>query len=96
MNRRSALSLLLVLNAALLLASILSSDRPRTAEAQVPGGNSGFLCVTAKASGQAYDVVYLLDVPERKLHALYPASPQNRQLSYAQFRDLSKDLGRNK
>lgn len=95
MNRRSALSLLLVLNAALLLASLLSSDRGRKAEAQTHGGNSGFLCVTAKASGQAFDVVYLLDVPQRKLHAMYPTSPQNRQLSYAQFRDLSKDLARN-
>lgn len=94
MNRRSLLSLLLVINAALLLASLLSSDRDRRAEAQAPGGHSGFLCVTAKASGQAYDVLYLLDIPARKLHALYPTSPQNRQLSYAQFRDLKDDLAR--
>ena len=61
---------------------------------QVGGRSGDFISVTAKAAGQTYDVLYLLDVPARRLHAFYPDSPQARRLMEVPFRDLAADFGR--
>jgi hypothetical protein len=93
-RKRSFLTCLLGLNGLLAAVFLIGSLTSRPAIAQVGGGPGDTLCVTGKAGGQTYDVVYLLDVPSRKLHAFYPSSPQNRQLAYGGFRDLEKDLPR--
>lgn len=93
-SKRSLLAALLGLNGLLAAIFAVASLTSRPAWAQVGGGPGDMLCVTGKAGGQTYDVVYLLDVPSRKLHAFYPSSPQNRQLAYGGFRDLEKDLPR--
>jgi hypothetical protein len=88
------IALLLGLNGLLGLAFLAALAKPAPVLAQTAGRPGDFLCVTAKAAGQTYDVVYVLDVPARKLHALYPANAQTRQLLYAQSRDLDKDFRR--
>lgn len=95
-SKRSLLACLLGLNcilaAVFLVGSVTSSPQ---AFGQAPAvGSSNTICVTAKASGQTFDVVYLLDVQGHKLHAFLPSGPQTRQLAYGGVRDLERDLGR--
>lgn len=93
LSRRSMLLGLAGLNVLLVVALLAGALSSPSAFAQSPGGRPGdFICVTAKTAGQTYDAVFLLDVPARKLHAMYPANVQQKQLSYAQFRDLDKDF----
>jgi len=75
----------------LLLASVVHLPR---ALAQGGGRSGGFVCVAAKPAGQSYDVLYALDVPNRKLHAFRPDSQQGRPIVHAGFRDLAADFGR--
>jgi len=37
-------------------------------------------------------VLYVLDPTTQQLHAFYPGSPQNKQLTHAESRDLKKDF----
>ena len=93
LRKRSLVVLLaivnLILGAALLAGT--TSLPPAFAQAGIRPGE--FLCVTAKPSGQSYDVLYVLDVPSRQLHAFYPGLPQSKNLSQAKPRDLTKDFG---
>jgi hypothetical protein len=93
-TKRTIIGLLAGLNLVLLLALVLSLSWLPPAYAQArPGGRAGdYVMVTAKAAGQSYDVLYVLNVPERKLFALYPANVQTKQLAEGGFRDLSKDF----
>lgn len=94
MNRgKTCVVLLAGLNLLLLGLLILNSFGLPAARAQSGGGRPGdFSVVTAKAGGQSYDVVYILDRPARRLHALYP-TPRGGFTS-AQFRDLKADFNR--
>ena len=93
-GRRTILALLIGLNAVLGASLLLEMTSVPTARAQAGSPRGDFACVTAKPLGQSYDVFYLLDVRERKLHALYPS--RGRQLNYVQAppRDVAKDFGR--
>jgi len=67
------------------------SGPPAFAQGGVRPGE--FACVAAKAAGQNYDVVYILDRRGEKLHALHPARPgQPKKFAYAGFRDLKEDF----
>lgn len=93
-GRRTLLALLIGLNAVLGASLLLEMTSLPMARAQVGSLRGDFACVTAKPLGQSYDVVYLLDVRERKLHALYPS--RGRRLNYVQAppRDVAADFGR--
>ncbi len=94
MFTKRALTVLLVgINLILALALVLSVSSGSTALAAQGRSTGSFMCVTAKATGQTYDVVYLLDSRGEKLHALYPINPQFKKLGNAQFRDLKADFG---
>lgn len=91
-SKRSIIVVLAGLNALLalgLLAGIISLPR---AYAQ-SGRGGGFVSVSAKPASQAYDVVYILDRQQEKLHAFYPANAQSGKFLYGQYRDLKKDFG---
>jgi len=95
MTKRTAIALLAGANLlllALLLGSIVALPR---AFAQTGGRRNGFVCVTAKAAGRSYDVLYALDLSSRKLHAFHPASAQGKKVVHADVRDLAVDFGRN-
>ncbi len=93
-GRRTLLALLIGLNAVLGASLLLEMTSLPAARAQVGSPRGDFACVTAKPLGQSYDVFYLLDVRERKLHALYPS--MGRRLNYVQAppRDVAADFGR--
>ena len=93
-GKRSFITLLVVVNLLLLAALIIGSYPPATAFAQVAAGPGQFVSVTAKAAGQTYDVVYLLDVPDRKLYAFHPSRTRRDQLVPTAPRDLTQDFQR--
>ncbi len=92
-SKRPIITLLIVVNLCL-LTGLLSAliALPKT-YAQGGGRRADYLCVTAKPAGQSYDVLYVLDQSSQQLHAFYPGSPQNKQLSRAESRDLKLDFG---
>ena len=93
LTKRTLVVLLVVANLILGAALLTSTTSLPPAFAQAGLRSGEFLCVTAKPSGQSYDVLYVLDVPSRQLHAFYPGLPQSKNLTQAQPRDLSKDFG---
>ena len=94
LTKRSLVVLLIGVNLLLAAVLVIGSYSLPAAYAQTTARPGDFICVTAKTQAQAYDVFYILDVPHRKLHALYPSNIQTRQHDYAGFRDLSMDFGR--
>ncbi len=94
LTRRSGIVLLAGLNLFLLGLLIAGTYSPNAAFAQAGGRSGGFLTVTAKAAGQSYDVLYVLDVPGKKMHAFYPKRGQGRKYAYGKFRDLKADFER--
>ncbi len=92
LTKRFVIVILVGLNLLLLAALLIGSYSLPAAYAQGSTRAGDFACVTAKASGQTYDVLYVLDLPARKLYAFYPT--QSRRLTTATPRDLSKDFGR--
>jgi len=93
-TRRTWVSLLLLLNVLLavgLLSSALSLPR---ALGQGAGRGGSYLSVTARATGETYDVLYILDLSTNKLHAFYPNPTQAKQLTRSEPRDLHLDFGK--
>ncbi len=95
LTKRSLIALLAGVNL-LLLAVLLggSYSLPAAYAYQSRGRPGDFACVTAKAQGRSYDVLWVLDVPERRLHAYYPESPQTKQYVPVVPRNLKADFGR--
>ena len=81
LKKRSAIVLLVGLNLLLLALLLIGSYSPAVAYA-------------AGGAGQSYDVLYVLDRPERKLHAFYPQSVQSRKYVHGAVRDLAADFGK--
>ncbi|MEK6676476.1 MAG: hypothetical protein AABZ47_12595 [Planctomycetota bacterium] len=94
-RKQSLVTLLVIANAVLLLALISQNSWLASAWAQARGSGGGdYVCVTAKANGQSYDVLYVLDSDQKRLHAFFPPNIQTRELVYAQSRDLKQDFPR--
>ncbi len=93
-TKRSVIAILVGVNLILLGALMMQSYALPAAFGQGGGRPGDFVCVTAKAAGQTYDVLYVLDVPARKLYGFYPPSGQAKRLTTAPPRDLAKDFGR--
>lgn len=87
------LSLLGGLNILLVLAMLSINNSISTAQAQAGGKSGQYICVTAKPSGQAYDVLFVLDPASNHLHAFYPSQPPSKQMLRSEPRDLRKDFG---
>lgn len=90
-SKRSLIVALVGLNLFLLAALILSSYSPPAAYAQRIGGAGNFVAVTAEAD-EAYDALYLVDLPNRTLHVYIPARDNAGKLEYAGSRDLQRDF----
>lgn len=90
LNKRSLIVLLTGLNLFLLAAMLFQTLGLPKAYAQ-PGGG-GMACVTAKAAGQSFDVVYVLE--GNNLHAFYPANFQTKKHAHAFTRDLTADFSK--
>lgn len=92
LTKRSWIVLLGGLN--LLLAALLVAGMVQLPAARAQAVRAGDLVtVTARSAGRNYDVLYVLDAPQKKLYALYPGNPQTRKLVATQPRDLDADFG---
>ena len=93
-TKRSIIVVLVGVNLLLLGLLLLGTYSPAAAYAQSRGMPGNFVAVTAKAAGQNYDVLYLLDRQHRKLHAFYPqrAGGKKYGYGYGKFRDLKADF----
>lgn len=86
--------MLVAVNLLLLVALVMGSLSLPTAIAQIGGGAGGFACVTAKAAGQTYDVLYVVDVATKQLYGFYPVRGQKNPLVTSKPRDLAADFQR--
>ncbi|HNQ21962.1 MAG TPA: hypothetical protein PKK06_02600 [Phycisphaerae bacterium] len=91
LRKQTLIVMLAGLNLLLLAALVISATALPAAYAQPGGAGAGYIGVTAVVSGQGYEVLYLLDRPQRKLHAFYP-NLQTSELAYGGFRDLKEDF----
>ena len=78
----------------LLIVLMIGSYSMPTAFAQAADRPGDFVAVTAKAQGQAFDVLYLLDSKNDKLYALHPTNLQSKQYAAVRPRNLAKDFER--
>jgi len=90
-SKRSLVVALVGLNLFLLAAILLSAYTPPAAYAQRIGGAANYIAVTCEAD-DSYDVFYLLDLPERRLHAYVPSRQQDGTIEYVGSRDLQTDF----
>jgi hypothetical protein len=92
-RKRAAITLLLLTNIAL-LAGLLSFNNATPSALAQPGVRGGeYVCVTAKPSGQAYDVLFVLDPASHKMYGFYPAPPPAKKMLQSEPRDVRKDFG---
>lgn len=91
-SKRSAIVLLVGLNMLLFVALLSQSALIPQSYGQPGAQGRDLVSVTAKAAGQSYDVLYVLDVAQQKLHALYPSPAPRSRLVAAPPRDLTKDF----
>ena len=96
MSKRGLMALLLGVNLLLLVVLLGSVVRLPEAFAQSSPKDAQFFTITAKAAGQSYDVLYMLDLGQGapRLHAFYPSARHAQRLSYAGCRDLDVDFGK--
>ena len=92
-TKRGWIVVLTGVNLVLLMLLLASIVRLPQAFAQGGGRGGGFVCVTAKAPGQSYDILYALDPANRMLHAFHPGV-QGKPIAHAGFRDLAVDFAR--
>jgi hypothetical protein len=92
LTKRSLIVLLVGLNLALLALLVIGTYSSPAAFAQIPRGSGDWVAVSAKAQGQAYDVVYLLDHGEQKLYALDRTNVRQKHYEPVAFRNLAKDF----
>lgn len=91
--KRALIVALAGLNLLLLAALVFSTYSPPAAYAQRMGASSNFVAVTAEADTD-YDVLYLIDLGERKLHCFAPTRDRTGDVQYKGSRDLHRDFGR--
>ncbi|MBI4718301.1 MAG: hypothetical protein HY763_10885 [Planctomycetes bacterium] len=94
LSKRGIIAALVGLNLLLLAALLSDVFALPTAYAQAGGRGGAVACLTAKAAGQSYDVLYVLDGNSKRLHAFVPASVQTRKYRPVGMRELDKDLGK--
>lgn len=90
-SRSSIITALVGLNLFLLAILLIGSYSLPKAEAQSGGRAGDFVTVTALAAGQAYDVLYVVDVPKRKMYGFIP---EPNSLDFVAFTDLKEDFKR--
>lgn len=93
-SRGGVVALLVVLNVALAAILVAGAFRLPAALAQSGLQRGEFICATAKASGFSYDVLYVIDLTDHRLHAFYPGLPKTRRLVNAPSRDLFTDFAK--
>lgn len=93
LSKRKVVAAFAVLNVVLLVLLVMSSYSLPTAYAQRMGGASNFVAVTSQADTD-YDVLFVADLGERKLHCFAPDRNRTGEVEYIRFRDLAQDFKR--
>ena len=91
--KRSVLVALVGLNLFLLACLLFHSYSLPTAYAQRAGAAGGMVAVTTRADPN-YDIVYLLDLDQRRLHCFIPNRDRSGAFAYGGSRDLGADFQR--
>ena len=93
LHKRSLIGLLVVANLVLVLALVVSSYQLPQALAQRAGFGGNYIAATAKASGQSFETLFLLDTTGHRLLAVYQSATHRGQWDYSPARDLNADFG---
>jgi len=96
MSKRVLIVLLAGLNVMLLVCLLLSAYSPPAAFAQAVARTGEYILVAGEAEFNN-DVIYLLDLNRRQLHAfraLIPRGGQQIRMGWVGMRDLARDFGR--
>jgi len=94
LSRNSIFVFLVGINLLLLAVLLVGSYSLPAAQAQTTMAAGKFVAVTAAVDSQHYEVLYVLDLSARKLHALAPINVQTKRLEYLDTRDLEVDFRR--
>jgi len=94
LTKRSLIVFLVGVNLLLFMVLVVGITSPPAAYAQTRGPAGSFLTATAAVEGQEYDVLYILDLATRRLHAFAPTNVQSKKPDYRGYRDLEKDFRR--
>jgi len=92
--KRTLVAILVCVNLALLTAVCLAAYTLPSAIAQDTGLSGNYLVVAGEIQDE-HDALYVLDRRERTLHAFY-WDMARRQLVYADWRDLDRDIRHNR
>ncbi len=93
LSKRSIIVGLVGLNLFLLAAVILSSYELPTAYAQKMGAGGNFIAVTCEVD-ESYDVFYIVDLSNRRMHAIVPSRTPSGSPQVGATRDLERDFRR--
>ncbi len=88
-TKKFVITALVGLNLLLLAVLLIGSYTLPAAQAQSGGRAGDFLMVTALASGQAYEVLYVVDVPKRQMYAFVPST---KSIDFVGHTDLKRML----
>ena len=91
LTKRSVIIGLAGLNLFLLAAILFGTYSLPAAHAQRIGAGGNYIAVTCEAD-EDYDVFYLLDLPNRNLHAFVPTRKLDGTVQWAGMRDLQRDF----
>ncbi len=92
-SKRSIIAGLVGLNVFLLVAMVLSTYSLPEAFAQRAGASSNFISVTCRADNE-FDVLYILDLGQRRLMCFVPDRNLKGQMKFGGDRDLGQDFNR--
>jgi len=93
-SKQTLIAFLVGLNLLLAGALLLSGDVLPAARAQSGGSVGNYLAATAAIDGQQYEILYVLDLSTRRLHAFAPTNIQTKRLEHLDERDLEADFRR--
>jgi hypothetical protein len=93
-TKRSLIGALVGLNVVLASALVFFSYSLPAAHAQRMGASNNYVAVTCRSDND-FDVLYMLDLSERKLHCFVPdRNIASGDMKYGGARDLAKDFSR--
>lgn len=95
LTKRTIIVALVGVNLFLLASLFFSSYRLPAAYAQRIGAGSNYIGVTCEAD-EDYDLLYVLDLPQRKLHAFIPSRTLDGNIELVANRNLESDFRRGK
>ena len=92
-GKRTVITALVGLNLFLAAALVINSTSLPAAYAQRAGAAGNYVAVTCR-SDKDYDVLYITDLGQRKLHCFVPRRDRSGAVDYGGGADLASDFNR--